>query len=200
MRKKIKIIIFDLGGVVVHGGYLEFIGQYCLNCLTSAGHKKILKLEHDVNLGKISEADFYRQLQSVFGVHLTAKRMHDLILEKMQPNKLLLKILAKLKKSKIVMFTNSIGHIAQEALGKGRKPLKSFFGHVFDSTKIHLAKPDAKAFQYILKKMKVKPQESLFVDDRLENIIAARKIGMNGIVYKSASQFKKTLKSWTLAN
>lgn len=195
-KKKIKVLIFDLGGVIVHGGYLEFISQYCLACMTRAGHKKILALEREVNLGKISEAEFYRKLESVFGVHLTAKRMHDLILRKMRPNKALLRLLRQIKKSKIIMFTNSIGHIAAEVLGKGRTPLKNYFDKVFDSTKIHLAKPDARAFGYILKKLKVKPDESLFVDDRVANIRAAKKIGMQGVVYRNTKQFQREIKKY----
>lgn len=198
LQPKIKAIIFDLGGVVVRGGYLDFLKHYCLGCLTPLGHKKILKLEHEVNLGKISEAEFYLQLQTVFGVHLTAKKMHDLIVKKMRPNKALLKVLPQIKKSKVVMFTNSIGHIASEVIGRGRQPIKSLFDRVFDSTKIHLAKPDVPAFRYILKKMKLRPHQSLFVDDRLENVKAARKVGMNGILYKDAVQFRKTIKKYII--
>lgn len=195
-KTRIKAIIFDLGGVVVHGGYLDFLKHYCLECLTPLGKKQILKLEHEVNLGKISEAEFYQQLQTVFGVHLTAKKMHDLIVKKMRPNKALLRLLPRIKKSKIVMFTNSIGHIAAEVLRMGRHPIRPLFDRVFDSAKIHLAKPDLKSYRYLIKKLKIKPGEALLVDDRPENIRAAKKNGMNGIVYKNISQFRKTIREY----
>lgn len=195
-KRKIKAIIFDLGGVVAHGGYLDFLKHYCLKCLTPRGKKLVSKLEHEVNLGKISEKEFYRKLQAIFDVHLSAKRMHDLIAKKMTFDKELVKFIPHLKRSKVVMFTNSIGHIASEVLGRDHKKVKKLFERVFDSNKIHLAKPDPKAYRYIMKKLKVRPAETLLVDDRLENILPARKIGMQGIVYKSASQFKKAIRKY----
>ena len=60
-KPKIKSVIFDLGGVITHGGYLGFIKHYCAECFTPLGKKKILSLERQVNLGQITEKKFYRR-------------------------------------------------------------------------------------------------------------------------------------------
>ncbi|MBX4191686.1 MAG: hypothetical protein KW804_02725, partial [Candidatus Doudnabacteria bacterium] len=63
MIKRIKAVIFDLGGVVAHGGYLGFIKHYCAECFTPEGKKKILELEHQVNLAEITERQFYKEIE-----------------------------------------------------------------------------------------------------------------------------------------
>ena len=62
-RTKIRAIIFDLGGVVVFGGYLDFIHHYIARHLSAAAKKRIAFLEHQLNLGKITEDQFYRKIQ-----------------------------------------------------------------------------------------------------------------------------------------
>ena len=116
----------------------------------------------------------------------------------MKSDKALVHMIPKLKKAKIALFTNSIGTMAMEVLKKRHLSGKKFFDRVFVSTRMHMAKPDQKAYREVLRKMKVKPSESLLVDDRAENIVPARKLGMNGVVYKNATQFGEELKKYEL--
>ena len=195
-KRKIKVLVFDLGGVLVHGGYLEFINHYCMECLTELGKKKILELERQVNLGNISENEFYKALQNVFGVHLSARQMHEKIAHKVTKDEELINLIAKIGKSRAAMFTNSIGQMALEVLRLKQIPAKKLFRKVFISSSLRLVKPEASAYRYILKKLKVRPNEAVMVDDRLINIQGARRIGMGGILYENASQFKKDLRQY----
>lgn len=111
----------------------------------------------------------------------------------MQVNKQLVKFIPHIKKAKVALFTNSIGHMAVDVLHKRGVPIRKTFDKLFVSSKIHLAKPDGKAYHFVVKKLKIKPEQALMVDDRKENIVAAQKIGMQGIVFKNAAQFKKEL-------
>lgn len=195
---KIKAVIFDLGGVVAHGGYLDFIRHYCLKCMTAQGKKELLELERLVNLGLITERQFYVNIERLFGVHLKPRQMHEIIVRKMKSDKPLLKLIKKMKPGKVAMFTNSIGHMAREVLRRRRIPARKLFTRVFDSSQLHLIKPDAVAYRFVIHKLRVKPHEALMVDDRLENIRGAKKIGMHGIVYKNSRQFQKALKKFEL--
>ena len=198
MQPKIKAIIFDLGGVITHGGDLGFVKPYCTACLTRAGQKKILELEHQVNLGKITESQFYKKIREIFGVRLTPKQMHNLIVKHMKADKGLVHLIPHLKKAKIALFTNSIGYMALEVLRKRHLSSGKIFDKVFVSTKMRLAKPARRAYQYVLKGLRVKPHEAMMVDDRPENIRAVKKIGMQGIVYKNSRQFKRAIAKYEL--
>lgn len=195
-KPQIKAIVFDLGGVIMSGGYLPFLHHYCLKCLTPQGKKKIDALEHAVNLGTITETKFYKEISKVFGVHLTPKQMHNEIVKKMQVNKKLVEFIPHIKKAKVALFTNSIGHMAVDVLHKRGVPVRKTFDKLFVSSKIHYAKPDAKAYHYVVRHLKIKPEQAMMVDDRKENIDAAKKIGMKGIIFKNAAQFKRELNKY----
>lgn len=60
-----------------------------------------------------------------------------------------------------------------------------FFEGVVVSSDIHIIKPDAQIYQYLLKKYNLQPQECLFVDDRKENVEAACSLQMKGIVFQN---------------
>jgi HAD superfamily hydrolase (TIGR01509 family) len=197
-KMKIKSIIFDLGGVVVHSGYLAFLRHYIGSRFSKEMRKKILLLEHQVNLGKITENQFYGHLQKEFHVHITPKQMHEKIVESMKANKSLLSYIDSLKKSKVAMFSNTLGSVAQDTFKSQKIPVKKLFGKVFQSHILHVAKPTYKGYHFILENLKVKPHEALMVDDRRENIVGARKAGLNAIHFKNTDQFKKALKKYEL--
>src|SRR5258708_16746701 len=198
MKKKIKAVVFDLGGVIMHGGYLDFVHHYLGKHLSSTTKKQIEYLEHQVNLGKITERQFYGHVEKEFAVHLTPTQMHDRIGNKMRTNKALAAYIPHLKPAKIALFSNSIGHMAIETLKARHLAGKRLFDKIFLSNVMHLAKPSGESYRYVVHHLKVKPHEALMVDDRLENITAARKAGLDGVGFKNVSQFKKDLKSYQL--
>ena len=56
-------------------------------------------------------------------------------------------------------------------------------------------KPEAAIYQLLLNRFSIAPKETVFIDDLPDNIAAAKKEGMNGIVFKSPDQLKSDLLS-----
>ena len=54
-------------------------------------------------------------------------------------------------------------------------------------------KPDPRLFQILLDRYNLKAEESIFVDDNPDNVAAARKMGMKGIVFTGADALRKEL-------
>ncbi len=54
-------------------------------------------------------------------------------------------------------------------------------------------KPDPRLFQILLDRYQLKAEECIFVDDNPDNVAAARKLGMQGIVFRGADDFRKQL-------
>lgn len=68
--------------------------------------------------------------------------------------------------------------------------------YVAFSGEIKAAKPDPAAFRHCVTAMHAAPADFLFVDDREENITAARAIGMTGHVFTGLDNLAKVVNVW----
>lgn len=69
--------------------------------------------------------------------------------------------------------------------------ISHFFERVFISAVLRMKKPDPAIYWHALKEMKALPQESLFIDDKEENIATAKALGMEGVVFNDTSSIEK---------
>lgn len=68
--------------------------------------------------------------------------------------------------------------------------------HLALSGRIGAAKPDPAAFQYCVVALRSAPADFLFVDDREENVRAARAVGMDGHVFRSQDELAGVIDAW----
>ncbi len=79
-----------------------------------------------------------------------------------------------------------------------------FFDHAYDryfdvhtfSCLEHLVKPYPEIYLRTLKKLKVLPQEAVFIDDRQINIDGAKNVGIDTILFFDQKQLVEDLKIW----
>lgn len=64
-----------------------------------------------------------------------------------------------------------------------------FDGGVF-SCDVHMLKPSAEIYEYLLNKYQLSPRDCVFFDDTNENVLAAEKLGIKGVLFKNASQIE----------
>ncbi len=70
--------------------------------------------------------------------------------------------------------------------------LRLFDGRIV-SGEVKLAKPDQRIYQLLLDTYQLNPRESLFIDDRLENVEAARLLGIESVQFVSPCQLERDL-------
>ena len=58
---------------------------------------------------------------------------------------------------------------------------------------IHIGKPDHRIYKSLYEKYSISPEESLFFDDRAENVEAARETGMDAVFVESEEMLEKSL-------
>jgi len=63
------------------------------------------------------------------------------------------------------------------------------------SYEVRIVKPEPGIYKALLDKYKLKAEESVFLDDRADNIAAAEKLGFHGIVVESYGQAVKALET-----
>jgi putative hydrolase of the HAD superfamily len=57
----------------------------------------------------------------------------------------------------------------------------------------NLAKPERAIYELLLEKLGTAPEETLFLDDKIENIEAARVLGIQGLVFTNVEQLRQDL-------
>lgn len=195
----IKAIIFDFGGVILkHKATL--VRDILTQILPQSPDQAVeiwKKYQPAVNRGKKTSLEFLielkKNLHSEFSIDELQNKWRELYKkEAIDVDRELLNLIGKLKKKyKIYMFTDTID--IHDAFNKTRH-IYDKFDKVYKSYEEGIAKSDGKAaYQYLLKKINLNPDECIFVDDLEYNVKTAQDAGIKGIVYKSLPQLKNEL-------
>ena len=96
------------------------------------------------------------------------------------------------QKYKVAALTNMGPEMWNMWNGKWR--IQQLFDYAFYSGQFKIKKPDARFFEIAVRQMRSDPHQTVFLDDLAENVEAARKLGMKGIVFKNAKQAEEDLK------
>ena len=74
--------------------------------------------------------------------------------------------------------------------------MSDLFEVVFCSGDEGMIKPDPAAFKLTLERLGVEPGKAVFIDDTPEHVEAARKLGIQGIIFTTAAALKDDLKKF----
>lgn len=72
-------------------------------------------------------------------------------------------------------------------------PMDAMFDYEYYSSQLGAAKPDEATYRRFADYVSVHPSRVIFVDDKKENVEAARRVGMIGIVCQNAEQVREEL-------
>ncbi len=61
------------------------------------------------------------------------------------------------------------------------------------SYELRIAKPDPTIYRHTIEKLGIQPDEALFLDDKIENIDAARALGMQAIQFSTIDKLRADL-------
>ncbi len=71
--------------------------------------------------------------------------------------------------------------------------IRELFDVIFCSGDEGLAKPDPAAFERVLERLEVAPEEAVFIDDTLEHVHTAQRLGMSGLLFTTAEALAEQL-------
>lgn len=191
--QKAEAIVFDLGGVILNIDYhltrkaFEKLGVSNFDEMYSQSSADMLFRE--LETGKISEENFYKEVNKRTGLELSPEEINKawnaMLLDFREDSLQFLDLLKKKYKLFLLSNTNHI-HIKEFNkiyFGKKReKPFIEFFEKAYFSCEIGLRKPDAACYEWVLKKEKLVPEKTIFVDDSIQNVEAAKLVGMQTVL------------------
>ncbi|KAI0029981.1 Haloacid dehalogenase-like hydrolase-domain-containing protein [Vararia minispora EC-137] len=72
----------------------------------------------------------------------------------------------------------------------------SIFEHIFTSAAAGARKPSRSFYRHVLAKSGTDPATTVFVDDKPENVLAARAVGLNAIVFDDLARVQRALRNY----
>jgi len=193
----IRAVVFDLGGVVTIGDPLTGMLSYCAHAIGVTEERLLEPFSriHDAwKKGQFPEKEFWEKITSPLHVSMPqgSSLWLDSFLSMYRENKDILSLIMQLKQKRfaIGLLSNTEVPVANF--------IKNKHGELFDifvcSCNVGMIKPDAEIYQLTLQKLHMKPEEVVFVDDKEENVLGARDIGIHGIHFTDTSSLIHDLK------
>ena len=186
--KNIKVIIFDFGGVILNINYQNTIDSFRKLGVIKPENFYSKEMQFQIfNLletGKITEKQFLSELKLMTenaSVKEIKKAWVSMLLDLPKSRLETLKILKNKYRLFLLSNTNSI-HINYIKNSLGDVKWESFcnlFEEIYLSHEIGIRKPNVEAFQFILKKQNLSSNEILFIDDSLQHIKGAKRLGIH---------------------
>jgi glucose-1-phosphatase len=198
MKPQIKALLFDLGNVL-----LMFDARKSAQAFSEALGVTQEKLweaffisdfEKAYTRGEISSQEFFKRASKHFSNNKIdfdtfAHLWNDIFSE--HPG--ISDLLAQLKKKYPLYLISNTNELHFEHIKKKFDVLK-YFSKCYPSHEVGHRKPDPRMFEHVLKDIKFKPEETVFVDDIMDFVEGAKKVGIHGIQFKSVEQLRQDLK------
>lgn len=192
----IKTILFDYAGVITPtSNNYDFAVKNCKRFNLTP--KELMQMTYEnwaeTALGKQKCSFFWGTIAK--RLNIKPDELRDLVIETFPVDKRMVDIINKSKTRYItVLFSNQIEDWIEQVIKENK--LKNSFHFLINSYIVGARKPDEAIFKEALKKTSSKPKEVLFIDDSLENIEAAKKMGINAIHFNSFEQFLVEFKTY----
>jgi putative hydrolase of the HAD superfamily len=204
-KKKIKHIVFDLGGVIVtldpHLTALKFseLSGKDINEILQYPTKHPIFNQYEK--GEVDSASFRKEVCEILEVQADDATIDDcwnaMIIDIPKERLEWLKMLSETHQVSILSNTNEIhiSYVDQLLQGHGHYSFHPLVDIVYYSHKINMRKPDANIYQHVLDNSSYLPEETLFLDDNLENINAAVTLGIKAIHVLDANEIPTLLEN-----
>jgi len=189
---QIENIIFDLGNVLIDVDFEVFYQKlgYVPSQIDLKKAKKVIK---HFEAGKISVEDFIYELNKKLNLQVSVSNFKKIWTNLFSANQQMIALAEELSQKYPVYILSNTDEIHFPYIWNNFPELHFFQDRLLLSYKLGIVKPNPQIYQIACQKFNLIPESTIFIDDKAENIEAARKFGFNGIVHKNYKQTKQEL-------
>jgi len=217
---KIKHFIFDFGGVLIEKTFvlknvLDIIEADLNISIPRDENSYIRKIKRGLSSGRLSTLEFlekifekyYYPFQKTDGA-LPPKKVNTVYYEELwfdlysQVTNISSEMAEIIERLHQADYTVSLMSNTHDVHAKSNylRGFYDIFDNVFLSNEIGFIKPDMDKYKYVLKKLDTKPKKCIFIDDKIQNLVPARELGIIVIRFESFDKFKKQLNQLGIGN
>ncbi|KAG6820738.1 hypothetical protein H0H93_012384 [Arthromyces matolae] len=195
MSRRYTAVIFDLGDVL-----FKWSPETKTN-ISARTLREILSSPtwFDYERGRLSEADCYTQVGEEFVLEPDEiARAFQQARDSLQADDELIALIRELKaqsNGELRVFAMSNISLPDYEVLRTKPADWSIFDQVFTSGAAGERKPNLGFFRHVLAVTGVDPQSTIFVDDRSENVLSARSLGLQGLVFDEAQNVARALRN-----
>jgi len=184
--KEIKTLIFDFGGVLLNLNKersiknFEKLGIEGVHELLSFWCQKGVFLLFEE--GKISTEEFFREIKKAFFSFLV-----DL-------PKYKLDLIERLRQHYTIYLLSNINALVYDYcvrtyIHPHGKTMEDYFDKQYLSFQMNVCKPNKKIYEMMLEDTKIRPEETLFLEDGEQNTLVAQSLGINTFLVLPSEDF-----------
>lgn len=201
--KKIKNIVFDLGGVIITldreravRAFVQ-IGVENADELLDAYHQQ--GIFQEVEDGRLDAEGFRQALVELSGKELTFEQVQKGwlgFLVDVPQYKLDYMTDLRRRGYKVYILSNTNPYVMQWARSHdffGGKPLDEYADAIVASYEVHSLKPDRGIFDYLIKETGLIPEESVFLDDGPANVAIGKELGFVCLQPENGADWREEL-------
>jgi putative hydrolase of the HAD superfamily len=194
---QIKAVIFDLGNVLVNYDVEKAARRF--SAASGLSPRQIWKrfflsrFEQAFTRGEISTREFHKIACKTLGVSISLATFSHYWNDIFWENPGMDKLLARIKKHYPLYLISNTNALHFNYIKKHFKLLRHF-NRKFPSHEVGARKPDLRIYRRVLKKIGLRPQETVFIDDMKSFYEGARKTGMHAIHFKGRPALLKSLR------
>ena len=194
----ISTVAFDFGGVLAEDGFIDGLFKLATKWNCNADWLIKTAVETIYNCGYVNghcdEMTFWELLSQNSGIRFEPNTVRDIIINGFNLRPDVIRYVQAIRQEgyHLVLLsdhTNWLDELDQ------REPFFYLFHRIYSSYHVHKNKRDGTIFPYVLTDMGVKAQRVVFIDDNLEYIDLAKKIGLIGVHFTEIEAVKNSVKS-----
>lgn len=202
-QKIIKNVILDLGGVLVdidpEETYTSFKRIFLPEVLMDIRWDELPEVVVGMETGQWSKTKFKKTMLQACKPGVSASEMVDawcaMLQEFRAPRVKMVQDLAS--KYKVFLLSNTnvyhVSYFEKEFANRFHFPLSDLFSKVYYSNEIGYRKPDREAFEFVLNDAGILAEETVLVDDNMDNCAAAEKFGLASILVPQNTGLEKVI-------
>jgi len=186
-KTRIDVIFFDLGGVLINVDMNKLQQAFAQRFDLSVQHiEQIMKQKKSVfdkfSRGIISKNEFINSLMG--GLYISFDDFYDLYTSIFTLNQSVAALLLKLSQTHRLSVISNTDELHYKRIYSDYDVMK-LFEEPITSFRAHSMKPEKEIYDYALQALNCSPEQTLFIDDKAENVYRARQLGWRGLIYES---------------
>jgi putative hydrolase of the HAD superfamily len=196
-------VLFDLGGVTC-----RFFPERRLEALSRASglpaeevHRRLFAsgFDQDCDRGRYTLEEQCAEICARLEVQLNVTVLANLWKSVFEPDREVLAVIDRVRRNASASLLSNNGPLVHLVVQQFLPEVAARFDQLCFSYEVSALKPEPRAYLATLERLRVRPDQCVFVDDAEQNVEGARAVGIDALHFASAETLERELRSRDLA-